>query len=176
MSTQEKSRRVIVTGAAGFVGFHLAARLLDEGVPVLGIDNLNPYYDPALKRARLARLEAHRESIVELTPETDAAAAAELSIGLAEQQLKKAGYRVARYDSGATLSVSAERGYLRETGNLVFHTAPHQHDHEFHWHAHLWPKLVTVAGFEQGTGVMINISPPEDAALELRSVARVPAN
>ena len=57
MSTQEKSRRVIVTGAAGFVGFHLAARLLDEGVPVLGIDNLNPYYDPALKRARLARLE-----------------------------------------------------------------------------------------------------------------------
>jgi UDP-glucuronate 4-epimerase len=57
MSTQEKSRRVIVTGAAGFVGFHLTARLLDEGIPVLGIDNLNPYYDPALKRARLARLE-----------------------------------------------------------------------------------------------------------------------
>ena len=56
--------------------------------------------------------------------------------------------------------------------NLVFHTAPHQHDNAFHWHAHLWPKLVTVAGFERGTGVMINIAPPEDAAAELRSVAR----
>ena len=56
--------------------------------------------------------------------------------------------------------------------NLVFHTAPHQHDDAFHWHAHLWPKLVTVAGFERGTGVMINIAPPEDAAEELRSVAR----
>ena len=55
---------------------------------------------------------------------TDAAAAAPpAAIELAADQLKKAGYRVERYDSGATLSVSAERGYLRETGNLVFHTA-----------------------------------------------------
>jgi UDPglucose--hexose-1-phosphate uridylyltransferase len=54
--------------------------------------------------------------------------------------------------------------------NLVFHTAPHQHDGPFHWHAHLWPKLTTVAGFEKGTGVMINIVPPEDAAQELRRV------
>jgi UDPglucose--hexose-1-phosphate uridylyltransferase len=59
--------------------------------------------------------------------------------------------------------------------NLVFHTAPHQHHDEFHWHVHLWPKLVTVAGFERGTGVMINITPPEDAAEELRSVARINA-
>jgi UDPglucose--hexose-1-phosphate uridylyltransferase len=59
--------------------------------------------------------------------------------------------------------------------NLVFHTAPHQHN-AFHWHAHLWPKLVTVAGFERGTGVMINITPPEEAAQELRSVAPVPAS
>jgi len=54
--------------------------------------------------------------------------------------------------------------------NLVLHTAPHQHDGPFHWHAHLWPKLTTVAGFERGTGVMINIVPPEQAAAELRSV------
>ena len=49
----------------------------------------------------------------------------------------------------------------------------HQHGNAFHWHAHLWPKLVTVAGFERGTGVMINIAPPEEAAQELRSVARI---
>ena len=48
---------VIVTGAAGFIGFHVAQRLLAAGRSVVGIDNLNPYYDPALKRARLARLE-----------------------------------------------------------------------------------------------------------------------
>jgi UDPglucose--hexose-1-phosphate uridylyltransferase len=52
--------------------------------------------------------------------------------------------------------------------NLVFHTAPHRHDGLFHWHAHVWPKLVSVAGFERGTGVLINITPPELAAQELR--------
>jgi UDP-glucuronate 4-epimerase len=49
---------VLLTGVAGFIGFHLATRLLERGTPVVGFDNLNPYYDPALKRARLARLEA----------------------------------------------------------------------------------------------------------------------
>ena len=55
--------------------------------------------------------------------------------------------------------------------NLVFHTAPHQHTGEFHWHVHLFPNLVTTAGFERGTGVMINIVPPERAAEKLRRVA-----
>ena len=44
--------------------------------------------------------------------------------------------------------------------NLVFHTAPHRHNGPFHWHAHIWPKLVSIAGFERGTGVLINIVPP----------------
>ena len=48
---------VLVTGAAGFIGFHLSMRLLERGTPVLGFDNLNPYYDPALKRARLHSLQ-----------------------------------------------------------------------------------------------------------------------
>jgi len=49
---------VLVTGAAGFIGFHLSRRLLERGTAVVGYDNLNPYYDPALKRARLAELQA----------------------------------------------------------------------------------------------------------------------
>jgi UDP-glucuronate 4-epimerase len=48
---------VLVTGAAGFIGYHLSKRLLEAGTPVVGLDNLNPYYDPSLKRARLAGLE-----------------------------------------------------------------------------------------------------------------------
>jgi UDP-glucuronate 4-epimerase len=44
---------ILVTGAAGFIGFHVARRLLAEGRSVVGLDNLNSYYDPALKRSRL---------------------------------------------------------------------------------------------------------------------------
>jgi UDPglucose--hexose-1-phosphate uridylyltransferase len=55
--------------------------------------------------------------------------------------------------------------------NLGFHTAPHQHTGQYHWHAHVWPNLVTQAGFERGTGVMLNIVPPEQACDTLRSVA-----
>ena len=47
---------ILVTGAAGFIGFHLAGRLLDAGRRVVGVDNLNDYYDVRLKEARLARL------------------------------------------------------------------------------------------------------------------------
>jgi UDPglucose--hexose-1-phosphate uridylyltransferase len=48
--------------------------------------------------------------------------------------------------------------------NVVFHTSPHRHDGAFHWHVHVLPKLTTRAGFELGTGVLINIVPPEVAA------------
>jgi UDP-glucuronate 4-epimerase len=49
---------VLITGVAGFIGMHSAARLLERGEPVVGVDDLNDYYDVTLKRARLARLEA----------------------------------------------------------------------------------------------------------------------
>ncbi len=49
--------RVLVTGAAGFIGYHVSARLLADGHTVVGVDNLTPYYPIALKRARLAELE-----------------------------------------------------------------------------------------------------------------------
>lgn len=47
---------ILVTGAAGFIGFHLSRRLLAAGHSVVGLDNLNDYYDVRLKEARLARL------------------------------------------------------------------------------------------------------------------------
>ena len=51
---------ILVTGAAGFIGSHVAHLLLDRGDEVVGIDNLNDYYDPSLKLARLARLEPRK--------------------------------------------------------------------------------------------------------------------
>ncbi|MDB5460216.1 MAG: NAD-dependent epimerase/dehydratase [Caulobacteraceae bacterium] len=50
---------VIVTGAAGFIGMHVCERLLSRGERVIGVDNFNAYYDPALKEARAARLAAY---------------------------------------------------------------------------------------------------------------------
>ena len=52
------TRPVLVTGAAGFIGAALSLRLLEFGERVVGVDNLNSYYDPQLKRARLARIDA----------------------------------------------------------------------------------------------------------------------
>ena len=77
---------IIVTGAAGFIGSFVAAALLDRGEQVLGLDSLNSYYDPALKQARLKRLEgrngfrfrkvdiadevALKEALAEVLPQT----------------------------------------------------------------------------------------------------------
>jgi UDPglucose--hexose-1-phosphate uridylyltransferase len=53
---------------------------------------------------------------------------------------------------------------------VVFHTAPHRHSGPFHWHVHVVPRVTSLAGFEQGTGVMIDIVAPELAARHLRVV------
>ena len=50
-------RKILVTGAAGFIGFHLSRRLLKDGDTVVGLDNLNDYYDVSLKQARLKLLQ-----------------------------------------------------------------------------------------------------------------------
>lgn len=84
---------------------------------------------PPRTPARLSRLDDHREvALLPATgaaaaPQTDAETAASASIDVAQKQLKALGYRVERYDRGRTFSVSAERGYWRETGNLLFHLA-----------------------------------------------------
>jgi len=53
---------ILVTGAAGFIGFHLCKRLIETGKPVIGIDNLNDYYDPDLKRDRISLLKQLSEA------------------------------------------------------------------------------------------------------------------
>ncbi|MGO1235008.1 cytochrome c biogenesis protein ResB [Microbacterium gubbeenense] len=70
---------------------------------------------PPRTPARLSRLADFREERLEADPEE--------AIARAEKRLKRQGYRIERYDARGSLSVSAERGYLRETGNLVFHAA-----------------------------------------------------
>ncbi|MHA3841501.1 NAD-dependent epimerase/dehydratase family protein [Sphingomonas aestuarii] len=57
--TDLANRRILVTGSAGFIGFHVARALLERGAKVLGIDDFTPYYDPRLKEARNAQLENH---------------------------------------------------------------------------------------------------------------------
>jgi UDP-glucuronate 4-epimerase len=72
---------VLVTGAAGFIGMHVCARLLDAGAVVAGVDNFDPYYDVALKRARLARLEGRRGFSFSRVDLADADATAALFAG-----------------------------------------------------------------------------------------------
>ena len=70
--------KILVTGAAGFIGMHVAERLLARGDAVVGLDNLNDYYDVGLKEARLARLTPHKNFRLARIDVSDARAVAEL--------------------------------------------------------------------------------------------------
>ena len=70
--------KVLVTGAAGFIGMHVAKKLLERGDTVMGIDNLNDYYDPKLKDGRLAQLTPHAGFRFELMDIADRPAIANL--------------------------------------------------------------------------------------------------
>jgi UDP-glucuronate 4-epimerase len=56
--------KILVTGTAGFIGFHLTKKLLERGDEVVGIDNINDYYDVNLKYARLAELGISKDEII----------------------------------------------------------------------------------------------------------------
>ncbi|MBI5559410.1 MAG: NAD-dependent epimerase [Deltaproteobacteria bacterium] len=71
-------KKVLITGAAGFIGFFLAKRLLAEGVEVVGLDNLNDYYDPGLKRSRLDQLAGQENFTFALLDLADRPAVAKL--------------------------------------------------------------------------------------------------
>ena len=61
-------KNILITGAAGFIGFHTARRMVAQGDSVLGVDNINNYYNPALKYARLAECGIEKERIQNLKP------------------------------------------------------------------------------------------------------------
>ena len=67
-------------------------------------------------------------------------------------------------------ALAALRGRLGDIAyNVMFHSAPFRLTGDFHWHVHVMPKISTRGGFEMGSGVLINVVPPERAAEELRS-------
>jgi len=63
--------KILVTGASGFIGYHLSQKLLDKGYSVLGIDNINNYYDPELKLARKIKLEKNKNFLFKKIDITD---------------------------------------------------------------------------------------------------------
>jgi UDPglucose--hexose-1-phosphate uridylyltransferase len=75
---------------------------------------------------------------------------------------------VAAVGRALRIALTSLRKALGSTSyNVVFHTAPHRSTGPYHWHVHVLPRLTSIAGFEQGTGVMINILPPEIATKHL---------
>lgn len=103
---------VLVTGAAGFIGFHIARRLLGDGIEVVGVDSLNEYYDRTLKEARLRELAHDRRfTFVKLDlAETDRTAALFRDVGAKE---------VAHLAAQAGVRYSMENPQAYAQSNLV---------------------------------------------------------
>ena len=107
---------VLITGVAGFIGMSCAAALLARGDAVVGIDNLNAYYDPALKKARLDRLAANERFRFEKVDIADAAAVARIVGGLPDgaailHLAAQAGVRYSLENPGAYVETNV-RGQL----------------------------------------------------------------
>lgn len=106
---------VLVTGAAGFIGYHVCERLLERGDTVIGIDNVNDYYDVKLKEARLARLQGRNGFTFHRTDIAD-------HEGLQEVVAKAGGaQRVVHLAAQAGVRYSIENPFAYVTANLVGH-------------------------------------------------------
>ena len=110
--------RVLVTGAAGFIGYHVADRLAARGDRVIGIDDFNAYYDPRLKRARVADLAARHGERVTMLP-VDFADDRALDAALAGQAFDRIVHLGAQ--PGVRYSIDHPMAYAR--ANLVGHLA-----------------------------------------------------
>ncbi|MFS0738536.1 NAD-dependent epimerase/dehydratase family protein [Sphingomonas sp. 1P06PA] len=108
--------RVLVTGAAGFIGYHLSRRLTARGDEVIGIDNVNDYYDPRLKRDRIADLAARAGNAFRFV-EVDFADDAALDSALADERFDRVVHLGAQ--AGVRYSIENPRAYVRS--NLVGH-------------------------------------------------------
>jgi UDP-glucuronate 4-epimerase len=106
---------VLVTGAAGFIGAAVAERLLARGERVVGLDNLNPYYDPVLKRSRLERLEASAQTGQFRFSELDVADAGALSALVAAEATDRVIHLAAQ--AGVRYSIENPAVYIQS--NLV---------------------------------------------------------
>jgi UDP-glucuronate 4-epimerase len=116
MSTPVIVPPVLVTGAAGFIGLHVAERLLDRGETVIGVDVFNDYYDPALKAARAARLEGRPGFTMVRMDIADHEALAAL--------VKTSGVRrVVHLAAQAGVRYSIENPFAYERSNLAGHLA-----------------------------------------------------
>ena len=125
------SDTILVTGAAGFIGFHVARRLLREGARVVGVDSFSPYYSLALKEARAAELGAERGFTMERADLADADATRALFARLRPSRVvhlaAQPGVRRALTDPGSYVSANVV-GFLNvlegcrhgEVGHLVY--------------------------------------------------------
>jgi UDP-glucuronate 4-epimerase len=106
---------ILVTGAAGFIGYHVVGALLARGETVIGIDNLNSYYNPQLKRSRLAELRRVDGDFEFL--ELDFSDWSKLDTALAQFQID----RIVHLGAQAGVRHSIENPHLYATANLVGH-------------------------------------------------------
>ena len=104
--------KILVTGAAGFIGFHLSKRLAERGDDVVGIDNLNDYYDVSLKRARLKQLEPYPNFQFQKRDIADREAMSELFAAVAPDV-------VVNLAAQAGVRYSLENPYAYADSNLV---------------------------------------------------------
>ena len=108
--------KVLVTGAAGFIGFHTAQRFLQRGDQVVGLDNLNDYYDVSLKKARLQRLSSHPSFCFELLDLRDAAA---ISALFAREQFDRVVHLAAQ--AGVRYSLKDPQSYVDSNVSGTLH-------------------------------------------------------